>query len=319
MSVVYSTRSLSGDRREAWEAVISSVYAPLDMSIGRDVEFTGEITQSTFHDLDLTLAKAHYEFARRTRGHIARDAGESCVFLLVRRGPLTISQFGREVALESDSYSVLDLSAPFVLKHATATESFFLKVPSVVLRPRFRDIHGHCAVSRPVGAGMGRIAADIIASFNAHISAIDPNRAGQLADQILDTLGLVFESGADDLPEGPSLARAAIRRRALAHIERQLSDPELDPASVASAIGISTRYLHRAFQDSGRSVNAHIRATRLRRCREDLADPRFRSWQIGEIASRHGFASQSLFSASFRREFGVSPRDIRATKTTDEA
>ena len=31
------------------------------------------------------------------------------------------------------------------------TDTFFLKAPEVVLRSKFKDIHSHCAVARPIG------------------------------------------------------------------------------------------------------------------------------------------------------------------------
>jgi len=114
------------------------------------------------------------------------------------------------------------------------------------------------------------------------------------------------------MPEGPSLARAAVRKRALAYIDRRISDPALGPATVAAAIGVSTRYLHKVFEPSEKSVSAHIRANRLVRAWEDLSDQRLCQRPISEIAVHNGFANQSLFATCFKKEFGVSPRSVRA-------
>ena len=81
---------------------------------------------------------------------------------------------------------------------------------------------------------------------------------------------------------------------------------------VAAAIGVSTRYLHRVFELSEQSVSTHIRARRLERARADLADEKMCQRSISEIALRNGFANQSSFATSFKREFGVSPRTVRA-------
>jgi AraC-like DNA-binding protein len=311
LSVIYSTQALEGDRREAWEAVISTLYASLDMNIGRDTEFSGEITQSKFDDIELTLAKAQYELAQRTRRHIAADACGQCVFVLVRKGPLTISQFGREVTLPDESLSILDLDSPFSLKHASATESFFLKVRGVAAEPRLGQLRDRCAVARPVGRGIGRIAADLIVSLNANAADLAPDEAARVAGEMLDLLGIVFDADAADMPGGPSIARAAIRRRALTYIDLHLGDPSLDPAQVAAAVGVSTRYLHRVFEDGDQSLATSIRMRRLERCRADLTNQRRHGERISAIASRNGFTSQSLFAASFRKAFGISPRELR--------
>ena len=80
---------------------------------------------------------------------------------------------------------------------------------------------------------------------------------------------------------------------------------------VAAAIGISTRYLHRVFESSEKSVSTHIRAKRLQRAREDLSDEHLHQKSISAIAIRNGFANQSSFATSFKKEFSVSPRSVR--------
>ena len=205
----------------------------------------------------------------------------------------------------------MDLAAPYVLKHPGVTDTFFLKAPEVVLRSKFKDIQSHCAVARPIGPGMGSIAADMIASLVQNAGDAGEQGAACLATQILDILAIAFEAGPTDIPEGPSLAQAAVRRRALAYIDRRISDAALDPATVAAAIGVSTRYLHRVFESSEKSVSTHIRAKRLQRAREDLSDERLYQRSISEIAIRNGFANQSSFATSLKKAFGVSPRSVR--------
>ena len=100
MNAVYCSRWLDGDKRRAWEKVVSQVYASMDVDVRGTPEFEGVITQCSLDDLDLTRAIVDYEVARRTRHHIARDVNQSCVFLFVRKGPLTLEQFGREALLE---------------------------------------------------------------------------------------------------------------------------------------------------------------------------------------------------------------------------
>jgi AraC-like DNA-binding protein len=317
-SIIYSSRDLAGDKQRAWEALVSQIYASLDLRICDGGEFEGRIFQSPFHDLDLTRSITSYEMVRRDRRHIAKDRSQSYVFLFVAKGPLTIEQFGRTAVLQSDCCSILDLGSPYFLRHATSTDTFFLKVPGAVLNARFRDIHAHCAVSRPTSVGMGSIAADLITSLSKHVGEASSDAAACLATQMLDILALTFEAGPNNMPEGPSLARQALRRRAVAYIDRRLGDPSLDPATVAGALGISTRYLHKVFEQSDVSVAAYIRAKRLERAREDLADGRLGRRPIAEIASRNGFGSQSFFATSFKKRFGASPRDIRAAANAPE-
>ena len=209
MNAVYSSRTFGGDKRRAWEAVVSQLYASMDVQVRGVPEFQGEITHCLLDDLDLTHVIADYEIASRRRRHIARDVRQSCVFLFVKKGPMTLEQFGREALLDANSCSLVDLASPYVLKHAGVTDTFFLKAPEVVLRSKFKDIHSHCAVARPIGPGMGSIAADMIASLVQNASEAGEQGAAYLATQILDILALAFEAAPTDMPEGPSLAQAA--------------------------------------------------------------------------------------------------------------
>jgi AraC-like DNA-binding protein len=318
MNAVYSSRSFGDDKRRAWEAVVSQLYATMEVQVADAGKFEGVITQCSLDDLDLTRAIVDYEIASRKRRHIASDVSQSCVFLFVKKGPMTLEQFGREALLDSNSCSLVDLGSPYVLKHSSVTDTFFLKAPEVVLRSKFKDIQSHCAVARPIGPGMGSIAADMIASLVQNASATGEQDAAYLATQILDIMAIAFESAPGDMPEGPSLAQAAIRRRALAYIDRRVGDPDLDPAMIAAAIGVSTRYLHRVFEASENSVGASIRVRRLQRAHEELSDRRLRQRSISEIANRNGFANQSSFATCFKKEFGVSPRTVRAAARSQD-
>src|SRR5271156_4641546 len=121
MNAVYSSRWFDGEKRRAWEAVISQFYASLAIELRGTSEFEGEITQCSLDDLDLTRAIVEYEIASRKRRHIASDVSQSCVFLFVKKGPMTLEQFGREALLDSNSCSLVDLASPYVLKHARLT------------------------------------------------------------------------------------------------------------------------------------------------------------------------------------------------------
>jgi len=54
MNAVYSSRTFGGDKRRAWEAVVSQLYASMDVQVRGVPEFEGEITHCLLDDLDLT-------------------------------------------------------------------------------------------------------------------------------------------------------------------------------------------------------------------------------------------------------------------------
>jgi len=98
-----------------------------------------------------------------------------------------------------------------------------------------------------------------------------------------------------------------LKTYALAH----LGDPGLSPHSAARASYISVRQLHRLFAHDGLSFAAWLRERRLRRCRDDLADPGLHHLAISAIAARWGYRSQVHFTRAFSARFGVTPRVFR--------
>ncbi len=78
---------------------------------------------------------------------------------------------------------------------------------------------------------------------------------------------------------------------------------------IARAHAISVRALHALFEDTGESVAGLVRRERLARCREDLELPSGGS--VTEIAFRWGFRDAAHFSRVFKREFDVTPSEVR--------
>lgn len=71
--------------------------------------------------------------------------------------------------------------------------------------------------------------------------------------------------------------------------------------------GLSVSALQRQFRQAfSSSVNEYRRSMRLQRARADLE----RGCTIAEAACQAGYTSAANFSTAFRRQFGVSPRDL---------
>ncbi|UZE49292.1 acetamidase/formamidase family protein [Rhodopseudomonas sp. P2A-2r] len=104
--------------------------------------------------------------------------------------------------------------------------------------------------------------------------------------------------------------QGAILHRICQTIERRLGDPDLAPARVAQAEGISERYLQKLFEGTG-GFTHYLRERRLQRTWADLSNPAEAHHSISEIAYRSGFNDSAHFSRTFRHRFGLSPREFR--------
>jgi len=129
-----------------------------------------------------------------------------------------------------------------------------------------------------------------------------------LAELLLTLLRQPTDSHADS---AGTTTREALLHRIYQTIERWLDDPELTPARVAQAEGISERYLQKLFEGTGDNFTHYLRQRRLHRTQIELSNPLNASQSVSEIAYRCGFNDAAHFSRAFRERFGVSPRAFR--------
>lgn len=94
-----------------------------------------------------------------------------------------------------------------------------------------------------------------------------------------------------------------------------LDDRGSDAATItqaARACGVSAPYLCRLFRRYDRvSPGQLLRARRLQRGAELLADPRLR---VADVADRLGYADAFHFSRAFTRAFGIAPQRFRSLR-----
>lgn len=312
MGAFYVNSAAAADKHRFWERTINQSFGAVDMKIADESTFFGEIRSTPFGSMEFAKVVCDYEIATRNRRHIAQDKAEFFVLVLLRTGRLQIGQVGRECVLTPGTFALFDLNTPYTYRHVERTEVFDAVIPGTLLRSRLRD--PQVLVARPYSAidGIGRITADLLTSLANEAQAVPGWAAEGCCVRAVDLIGLLFEAAQDDLPIANSAVRSALYRRCVAIIEMHMADPELDPAKIAVLAGISTRYLHKIFQDAGESVGNYVRTRRLDRCHRDLRDPAKRNLPIGEVGYRAGFHNQSHFTNSFKRQYGCSPSDVRA-------
>ncbi len=113
----------------------------------------------------------------------------------------------------------------------------------------------------------------------------------------------------DHIAEAQRPIEAAIMDRAFKVIAKHLADPALTPDLLCREIGVSRSRLYRIFEPVG-GVSTCIRRARLRKTRDMLADSSA-GRPISAIAELWGFMDPSTYSRMFKKEFGISPREVR--------
>jgi AraC-like DNA-binding protein len=93
-------------------------------------------------------------------------------------------------------------------------------------------------------------------------------------------------------------------------IGKHIADPELSVTKLLRYVGISRTNLHRKLTRMvGMSATEYIRHLRLQHAAILLVEQT--EWSISEIACEVGFNSQSYFTRSFIKVFGMCPTAYR--------
>jgi AraC-like DNA-binding protein len=314
MSTVFDTASVApGERFEGWQEAAARCFFPMAIRPRNTGPFAGRMVGHALPSIDIYRVEAAPNDCLRTADGIAANDPEQLQLHVLRSGRCAVEQDGRQDVLTAGTMTTLDSSRPWAIRAVEPFDLLVVGVPKVLLRP-FGDVLSR-STARALGADGGL--ASLTVPFALGLAdrledgSIGDGR-GELGDTLLGLLRALALEGRDEPRAAPAPALLA---QAKAHIERNLGDPGLGPASIAAALFVTPRYLHRVFRAEGCTVSEWIRRARLERCRRDLADPALARETIASIGVRWGLPDAAYFSRIFRAAYGISPRGYRADAT----
>ena len=159
---------------------------------------------------------------------------------------------------------------------------------------------------RRSGTPAGRLLLDLILNNDRSDASASPVADSYMQLAIYDLVGALFAPS-----EPPSSSRRTDRlfERMRALAMKRVEDPDFGPGELASAAGISLRYVQKLFAARGLTCSDFLYALRMehaarllqRRASLGKAQP------LSEIAYASGFRDYSHFARRFRRRFGQPP------------
>jgi len=78
---------------------------------------------------------------------------------------------------------------------------------------------------------------------------------------------------------------------------------------------VTPRYVQRLFEADGTTFSEYLMEQRLARAHRLLCEPGASHTAISTIAYDVGFGDLSHFNRRFRRQYGLTPRELRGDKT----
>jgi AraC-like DNA-binding protein len=304
----------AADQFDAWRDKISVIF---------DVERPAETRSKAFHaDVDAfqlsNLVVTCSNQDRQSFSIAPRRARSSGIDLIqigcYRSGGYRGDADGTSIEGRPGDIQILDLSRP-MQSIETASDMVCVFVPREILQSKLGEIHGlHGADLR---GGLGPLLADYLRALAARLPDMSESDADAAAAATIDIIAACLRPTAESMRGAAAPIEDAVLVRAKRLIEQNLHSPRLTPDFLCRTLGVSRRTLYRLFEPRS-GVHAYILRRRLDQIMQALTDPDNRQ-PISELGARYGFASRETFWRAFRKEYGVTPGDIRARKTHTRA
>jgi AraC-like DNA-binding protein len=314
MQGLFSTSEVEQKNRFAyWRDLVCDVFVRLDCRSPRPRKFNATMRYDELGWMRVVAAESDAIEAIRSKGQISKGQEDDLLVSLQVRGRTVLIQDDRHALLEPGEFALYDSERPYQLRMSDDTELVCLQFPRRELISRLGSAPAFVARTIDGQKGIGNLFVQLARALPRRVREIDASYAHAVADHVVDLLSLSLSSGL-----GTSRALASAKAVALARLKcalrAHICDPDLKPAGAAALAGMSIRHANRLLAFEGTSLERYILLERLSRCQIALREPRLDHRTISDIAYSFGFNDCSHFSRSFRRHYGVSPKEFRAMR-----
>jgi AraC family transcriptional regulator len=288
------------DRRRAADAEMARVLKtkPLNIAAGLDPS-SGRIAHwkhGALHDVVQPMADHVIMTYIDTMQPLERRTGKSVTKGVARPGVVTIIPAGTSARWDiAGAVDVVQLYLPPIIIERISTEAGKAMPTGLVERTGYLD---------PVTSRFLVTAAEALEGN----STLDAMFRQQITDLLATRLLSAHVGTAVPLLPASGGLSPSVLRRALERL-RSENDADVSLTALAADAGLSRFHFCRAFKAStGMPPNTWLRLYRLEQAKAMLRDP---SISIVTIAAALGYASQTAFSAAFRKLIGISPSEFR--------
>lgn len=311
MSDSFSTDLVpAADRFDAWLDYAKRICGDCRFHFPKYSSFSGSIERRKLAGAPFTnfssSSVSFVKFPAVTGDSASRD----CIVITQLRGTRCYCQSGSIAMLAPGDTTLVDAGQPWTSECAGNCARLYLRIPRWTLQDHLQN-DSLPVLPRILGKqGLGATLFRLATSLYEEAEAMTVDEGVIALEAYLEIL-----AGCLSRPEAASTkldSCTQLRPRVEHYVETHLGERTLNPATIAATAGISVRHLHRLFAKTGCTVAEWIRERRLERSRSDLADPLLSDSSITDIAFRWGFNDSAHFSHSFRKEFGLSPRQFRS-------
>jgi AraC-like DNA-binding protein len=298
------------ERSQRWSKFVSGIFFPMSASFAAPDRFHGTIENWDLGRVSLSRFCSGPVCYDRAKSHLRGRADDDLLITFATRADARFVQGDYNLHCRRNGFFFERGDLPYQFSHADDNELWVLKVPSRMLKGRIRVVDRYLGYVHDASRGLGALFLDTARGVPPRATQLSAEAKDGLGRCLLDLLCLAIEDDPRAIGSQMSSVRLAHLARIERYIRRNLAKQAMTIEEIACANGISVRYLHDLFKESGIPVGQWIRTLRLEAACNDLQSPRHQE-TIAEIAYRWGFGGQAQFSRHFKAHFGRTPRELR--------
>lgn len=290
----------------AWRTWYSSLF---DTAADRteDQGFPAHSDTWSLRGLAISDGDAPAVTTARTKTLIRRNPVDHWVLTVYRRGTVAFRTSGEALAVEPN--------VPFVVSLAdemTATETDYSRVQFYLSRNAFSGIAALLDGFRTgsLQTPEGRLLADYMMLLARNVRDLPADDGPRLVPAVEAMVAACLAPSASRVANAREQVDFTLMERVRRTVRVHLRSPSLGPDRLCREAGTSRSQLYRLLEGEG-GVAHYIQRQRLSESFVMLCDVST-ALPIGRIAEMLCFADASSFSRAFRREFHMTPRDVRA-------
>lgn len=305
-SVRFSTRELTKPRQlEAWRGWYAGSFEVASPD-GPDHGFAAESEVWKLDGVALVRVSAPSLRAIRTKSLIKRDPTDHWVITIGTRAATGLM-------LDNDQISV-PAGVPFVLslgEFSANQREMDDRLQLNIARDKFSAIAPvlDAARGQPLTTPLGGMLAEYIRLLERQLPGLTEEDAQRLPQAVAAMVAACLAPSGERMITAHGQMSATLKDKARRCIQQNLRSHRLGPNMLCREMGMSRSNIYRLLESEG-GVARYIQRHRLAECFAQLSDPS-NTKPIVEIADELGMPDPSSFSRAFRRQYSISPTDVR--------
>jgi len=295
----------------AWRAWYDTIF---DVTPAQTPEegFTATNSTWTIPGLTLSSVASPANTVNRTKSVIRHNPVDHWVITLSKRSVSDVATRGRSLDASPGTPFILSLADEISIRRREQDERMQL----LLARDSFETIAPLLDTARGMAltTPAARMLADYLLLLERNLPGLSLEDAARIKNAVQAMLAACLAPTAEGAVAARDQIHLTLMERVRQAVRRNLRSPSLGPDKLCREAATSRSQLYRLLESEG-GVARYIQRRRLSEAFSMLCDVA-NNRSIGKVAEILCFADGSTFSRAFRREFGMSPSDVRAMSSS---